>query len=127
MQTLQSSLMIACTICCQPCSTEIYYRNFLHCILQCFVYFFVRTHLELKCVSTSRIHRFNFVNKKYSNGSESTRPEVKSAPESTRPWVNSARCIFRVFSYIFIVCYMFLRFAGFSRTQDIAFTQTCLH
>ena len=40
-------------------------------------------------------------------GSGSTRPEVKSAPESSRPWVNSAlvnsaRCIFRAFSYIHV-------------------------
>ena len=34
-------------------------------------------------------------------GSGSTRPEVKSAPESTRPWVNSARYIFRAFSYVY--------------------------
>ena len=49
-------------------------------------------------------------------GSGSTRPEVKSAPESTRPWVNSAwvnsaRCIFRTFSYTYIVWYMVLSFA----------------
>ena len=48
-------------------------------------------------------------------GSGSTRPEVKSAPESTRPWVNSAwvnsaRCIFRAFSYVnglFCACIFF--------------------
>ena len=49
------------------------------------------------------------------DGRRSTRPEVKSAPESTRPWVNwawvnSARCIFRAFSYVYgkwFVFYMY--------------------
>ena len=52
-------------------------------------------------------------------GSVSSRSEVKSAPESSRPWVNSARCIFRAFSYIYVHVYD-LRF-GFciiSRTKS---------